>query len=122
MKAMKEANKVEYTNVKAHGIEYKLGSVSTDDMLQWVDEREDPAKRRVSGIRLLVKSLVDDETGDRVPEAEYEDWVKTFAKKDNRENGRLIAAVLKLNGYDRAAMETEKNASSEAQTGASPTA
>lgn len=115
----KATNGVEYVTVKAYGGEVRLGSLSSADMMEWFADNEDAGKKKIAGLRLLVKSLVNEE-GDRVPEDEVEEMVKAFEKKDASHNGKVIAEALKLNGMTRKAKELLKNDSSETLTDVSP--
>lgn len=125
MAEMLEANGVEYGSVQAHGITYTLGSVSSAEIMEWIEHNENPAKRKVAGLWLLVKSLVDPVTNQRVPEDEQEAIVKIFQGKDAKNNGLIVQEALRLNGLGKAAqkvLDEAKNASGEALTSASPTA
>ena len=57
----KETNNVKYTTVEAYGGTVRLGSVSARDMLDWIAGNQDETKKRLSGARLIVKSLVDED-------------------------------------------------------------
>jgi len=119
----KETNNVKYTTVEAYGGTVRLGSVSARDMLDWIAGNQDETKKRLSGARLIVKSLVD-EDGNRVPESEYDAYVDAFLEKDHQENNKVARAVLDLNGFGDAKKdaETAKNGSSEVPAAASPSA
>lgn len=71
----------------------RIGSLSADDIIDWREENEGPAKRNM-GIRLLVKSLVDKD-GNRIGTAK--DYEK-FKKKSNAIMERILAEIVKLNG------------------------
>jgi len=94
----KEVNNVKYDNVAAYGEDVRIGSVSSADMLEWVEGNADPLKKKISGLRLLVKSVTDD-TGARYSPEEYYEAVKDFAAKDAQENGKVLRKVLLLNGF-----------------------
>lgn len=97
-----DANVINYDTVKAYGGKVRIGSLNSDDMLEWIEQNEDKDKRKRAGLRLLVRSLVDKD-GNRVPENRIEEAVNKFGKKDAKENGKVIEAALRLNGLDRAA-------------------
>lgn len=111
-----------YTTVEAYGKTIRLGSLSSSDMLEWLEENDHPDKKKAAGLRILVKSIVDAD-GKRYEESKREDIVKVFASKDNKENSIVIAKVLELNGLTRPKelLDAIKNGSSEAATDASPT-
>jgi len=94
----KEVNNVKYDNVAAYGEDVRIGSVSSADMLEWVEGNADPLKKKISGLRLLVKSVTDDTCARYSPE-EYDEAVKDFAAKDAQENGKVLRKVLLLNGF-----------------------
>ena len=78
-----------------------IGSLSSADMLTWLESNDDPATRRTAGLRLIARSIVDPTTHAHVPETDYEAVVEKFRKKDARQNGKLVEAILALNGLDR---------------------
>ena len=94
----KEVNNVKYDTVDAYGETVRIGSVSSADMLEWMEGNVDPAKKKISGLRLLVKSVTDD-SGARYSAEEYDDVVKDFAAKDAQDNGKVLRKVLILNGF-----------------------
>jgi len=94
----KEVNNVKYDTVEAYGEIVRIGSVSSADMLEWVEGNSDPAKKKISGLRLLVKSVTDD-SGERYSPNDYDEVVKDFAQKDAQENGKVLRKVLILNGF-----------------------
>lgn len=98
-----DTNNVKYDTVEAYGTQVRIGSVSSADMLEWVEGNADPQKRKRAGLRLLVKSIVDAE-GNRFPTETadapgYEAAVAAFAAKDAQENGKVLAKVFLLNGF-----------------------
>lgn len=129
----KGANKTTYLDVEAHDGVFKLGTISSLDILEWSEETDESTpegKQRAkhAGIRFLVRCLVDGESLSRVPPEEREDYVKEFLAKDGRENRKLVLAAYALNGLGgggkgaaEAKMAELKNGSSEAGTVASPT-
>lgn len=112
---------IEYDAVEAYGTVVGIGSLPTSDLHEWIEsnESEDKGKKREAGLRLLVKSIVDN-NHNRVSKENFEAWVAKFRAKSNKENGKVIAAALRLNGFDTEAEKQIKNDSSEATTGASP--
>lgn len=123
------ANAVRYEEVVGYGRKVAIGSLNSKDMIEWLEAND--GEKREAGLRILVKSIVEvtrrdsDGTileGKRIPEGERDNYMAAFRVKDARENGRVVAACLRLNGLDRAArlVETIKNASSEASPAASP--
>lgn len=118
-----EANVVKYDRVEAYGGVVRIGSLSSYDIIEWTEGNSDKAKQKYAGLRLLVKSLVDKD-GRRIPEEQVEAAIEKFKAKDAQENGKVIKAVLQLNGMNVAAkkLEAAKKDSSEATSDASPTA
>lgn len=115
----RETNNVKYIEVDAYGQRVRLGSVSAKQMLDWVAGNKEDAKARIAGLRLLVESLVDAD-GNRVPEAEIQEYIDAFLEKDNQENGKVIEQVLRLNGFGKEADLIRKNESSPSPSGDSP--
>lgn len=115
-----EADGTEYDTVPYGKGLLQIGTVSSADMIEWMEENEDPAKRKEAGLRLLVKSIVNAEK-QRIPESQREAALKKFAGKDARMNGTVIKRILELNGMAKKAAEIAKNESGEAPTAASPT-
>lgn len=94
----KEVNNVKYDTVEAYGGTVRVGSVSSADMLEWVEGNQDQNKKKISGLRLLAKSITD-ETGERYSADQYDAVVQDFAAKDAQENGKVLRKVLMLNGF-----------------------
>lgn len=94
----RKIDNVKYDYVDAYGTTVRIGSVSSADMLEWVEGNQDPAKKKISGLRLLVKSVTDEE-GTRYAKEDYDAVVEDFKNKDAQENGKVLAKVLILNGF-----------------------
>jgi hypothetical protein len=111
------AKGTQYDTIEAYGIVLRLGSLSSADMLEWLSENNDSAKKERAGLRILVKALVDAD-GKRVPDNDRERFVDSFANKDNAENGRVIKKVLEMNGLRQPekTIEAVKNDSREVLT------
>lgn len=116
------ADGIEYKEIQGWGgSTIRIGSLSSADMIQWVEENDDKVKQKDAGLRLIVKSLVDT-NGGRVDEGDRDRMLKAIQKKNARENGRIVREILDFNGLTkaRAALDLPKNDSSEGATGASP--
>lgn len=111
--SLEEANSTRFITIDAYGGKLKLGTLSTADMIEWVDSNEDKNQQRFAGLRLLVKSIVFKD-GSRIDPADFDKWLVKMKNKDAKENGKAVAEALKLNGYDTAARLAAKNAQSEA--------
>lgn len=98
----------------------KLGSVSSKDILEWIDENDDKVKGKFAGLRLLVKSIINPD-GTRIPEGERESYVLRLVQQDNERNGILVDRCLKLNGV-RGRGKEPKNGSGETTGEGSPIA
>jgi hypothetical protein len=94
----------------------RIGSLNAEDLIEFVESNEGPAKR-TAGLRLIIQSLVD-EQGKRVGRPEH---LQALKKKDAKACNRIVEAILKLNGIETRAQAAAKNASSEADSAASPT-
>lgn len=115
----KETNNTKFDTVEAYGTTVRVGSVSSHDMLEWLDGNKDEAKKRVSGVRLIVKSITD-ENGERFPESEQDEVVKDFLNKDAIENGKVLVKVLRLNGFPVPKDLLEKTGEKPAEGAAAP--
>lgn len=118
-----EADATKYIEVEAHGGVYTLGSLTSFDMVEWIDLNNDKnnPKGKHAGLILVVKCLVDPVTHARVPTDKLEETIEKFKRKSAPDNGKLAAAALELNGMNVKRAEEVKNDSGEASTGASPT-
>lgn len=120
------ANDTKYDYVEAYGMRHRIGSLCSADMIEWLEANDDAVKKRLGGLRLIVKSFVD-EAGNRLPGVEdpdkFEALVIKFSNKDATENGKVVKAVMELNGLRRPkeVQDALKNDSGEVPTGASPT-
>lgn len=114
-----------FEDVPAYGGSVKIATLSSKFMIEWLEENDDPIRKKQAGLRLLVKSLVDPVTLEPLPEEQLDEMIEVFRLKDSRENSKVVAAALKLNGLSvrkrTTEVDDEKNGSSEAVTVASPT-
>lgn len=94
----------------------RIGSLNADDMIEFVESNEGPA-RRTASLRLIIKSIVD-EKGVRTGRPEH---LKTLRGKDASMCNKVVEAILLLNGIGAKAQEASKNGSGEVVSGASPT-
>lgn len=101
-----ETNNVKYDTVEAHGTLVRVGSVSSGDMLEWIEGNGDESKKKRAGLRLLAKSIVDAE-GKRYPADKHEDVVAALEQKDAIDNGKVLRKVLVLNGFAKAVDPTK---------------
>lgn len=118
---LEKADGVEYDYVDAYGITVKIGSLTSADMLEWVEANEDKDKRKQAGLRMLVKSIVDEE-GNRLPGIDtpegFDKHLGVFRRKSSTGNSKVIRACLDLNGLGDA---KAPNVSSEVATDTSST-
>lgn len=104
------------------GKHLRIGSLGAKTILKWIEDNDDPAKKKEAGLRLIVESVVDKD-GNRYSEEQREAALEAFRNKNSKRNGQVVQRILKLNGLDKAAkkMEAEKNDSGEVIPSASPT-
>lgn len=96
---------VRYEDVKtARGL-VKLASASSADVIEWLAENEDEAKKSRSGLRLLARCILDKDgkrLGDGLPNdqktAARDTFVEKMSQRDSVENGVLCRKALELNG------------------------
>lgn len=118
-----------FKEVPAYGGVVTIGTLSSAFMIEWLEDNDDPVKKRRAGLRLLVRSLVDPTTKEPAPPEQLDELLEVFSRKDSRENSKVIAAALELNGLRAKGQTTttitpedeRKNGSSEAPTDASRT-
>lgn len=94
----------------------RFGTLDAGELIDFIETNDGPAKRN-AGIRLIIKSLVD-EQGNRIGTDKH---LEAFKKKSAKVCSRLVDEVLKLNGLDAKGKDVPKNVSSEADSAASPT-
>lgn len=86
----------------APGQVFRIQSLTAGDMIDWSEANEGEAKR-TAGLRLIVKSLVD-EKGARILADEH---IAVLRRKSHRVTEGIVKAILKLNGMN---VEQEKSA------------
>ena len=108
------ASDIEYKSVPFGNGLVCIGSVTAGDLIEWSEENEDKSKKRVAGLRLIVKSLCDrpfdpktGQGGNRIGKPEH---VEMFAKKAHKSTETLLKQILKLNGMEVKENENTKNA------------
>jgi len=111
---LEQADDTEYITTEAFGTTLRLGSLNSDDIIEWF-EIDGEGRKAEAGLQLLIRSLVDTE-GHRVPKEKLPAMLEAFRKKNARTNSRLVKVVLKLNGFD-----TSKNSLGEAASDDLPT-
>jgi hypothetical protein len=109
----------------------RLGSLTAEGMIAWMEGNSDPLQKNTAGLRLLVLSLVDVNNkrigevylgGQLKPSPEM---MQAFKKRDARFVGRLCNEAYKVNGMEdqvkaEAKKEEAKNVSGEAASVVSP--
>lgn len=120
------ADDTQYAEVEAHGTTYRLGELSSGDMITWLGMQGDPEKGKFAGLYLLVMSLVGpaEEGNPRVPEAERDAVVGVFKNKQAAGNRAIIKKAKELNRLDELhkVLDALKNVSGETSTDVSPSA
>jgi len=84
---------VEYVEIEAWGGIVRIGSLTAEDLIEWTEANEGPAKK-TAAIRLIVRSLVD-EQGNRIGTDKH---IEAFKKRSHATMERIAEQVLKLNG------------------------
>jgi hypothetical protein len=114
---MLAADDVQYDEIEAWSGTVRIRSLSAGDMIEWVESQNSPSAK-TAGLSLIVKSLVD-ANGVRIGRPEH---LELFKAKDARITGRIVQAILALNGLGIAKVaDAVKNAEGEAASAASPT-
>lgn len=109
---------IQYADVEVPewGGTVRFGSLDAGELIDFIEANDGPAKRN-AGIRLIIKSLVD-ENNNRIGTDRH---LEIFKKKSAKVCSRLVDDILRLNGLDAKGKDVPKNVSSEADTDASPT-
>jgi hypothetical protein len=86
---------VEYATIPGfkEGQVFRIASLTAGDMIEWSEANEGEAKR-TAGLRLIVKSLVD-ESGKHIATDAH---IATFRKKTHKVTEAIVKAILKHNG------------------------
>jgi hypothetical protein len=103
------------------GGEVRLGTLSAEDAADFLEAVQDPRKKRVAGLRLLVLAI-EDADGKRVDRTKIDAYVGLIGKRSAAVVNRLINEVTKFNGLDKAQVEERKNESGGAESSDSLTA
>ena len=118
-----DAQDIEYADVIVPKIgkngadgKLRIGSLTADDMMEWLEANEGPAKK-TAALRLIMKSLVDKD-GNRIG---TDSGLVNLAKRNTKTINLILNEILKLNDLGKFAQEQAKNDSSEAPAGTSPT-
>lgn len=130
---LKAVDDTQYGQVEAYGGVVDLGSLCSEDMIEWLEDNDDETKKKEAGLRLLVKSIGEaerDEAGNvvkftRIPKEQHDEVRALFRKKDAVNNGKVIRAILELNGLGKkieGKTDELKNDSGEVTPAASPIA
>jgi len=100
---MLAAEDVSYAEIEAWGGIVRVGSLTADEMIDFIEANEGVEKRN-AGLRLIVRSLVDAD-GKRIG---TEAHVKAFGKKDAGLTSKVVNRILELNGLDKKKAEEAK--------------
>lgn len=97
MQDIMAADDVEYAYVEGFkpGQVFRIQSLTAGDLIEWSEANEGEAKR-TAGLRLIVKSLVDEE-GRSIAGPEH---IAVFRKKSHKITERIVKDILKLNGMN----------------------
>lgn len=97
----------------------RLGSVTAAEVIEWAEANEDPQKRRIAGLRLLNKSVVNRANARTGTESTERRWIDMPAAITNL----LVDQVMRLNRMGKyGEVAAIKNDSGGAVSVASPTA
>lgn len=86
---------IQYAEVEAFGGLVRIGSIDAGDMIEFVETNEGPGKR-TAGLRLIIKSLVD-EDGKRIGKDEH---LQLWMRRSQKTCNAIVLEILKLNGLD----------------------
>lgn len=106
-----DANDIQYREVQAWGKTYGMLNTTAAEVLEWLEEKEQPGKGRDASLRLLARSFVNADRS-RVcdtPE-KVERMVEAMRGKDSKTVNKLLAVVIEMNGIATEKAEAAKNA------------
>lgn len=110
---------IEYRNIPAWGGIVRIGSLSSDEVVDWLEVRnadKDDPRRREAGAMLIVNSLVN-EKNERIGRPQH---VAAFRKKSHAMTEKILREIVKMNGLGGKEIADRKNDSGEAPSAASP--
>ncbi len=94
---MLAAPDVQYKYVDARPLGWpgrvRIGSLTANDLIEWTEANEGPAKR-TAGLRLLIKSLVDKD-GNRIGRSEH---LEKFKQKSHKAVDAIVKEIIDFNG------------------------
>ena len=96
-----ESSGIEFVDVEGNkpGQLVRIGSLCAGEILEFVEANEDEKLKKIAGLRLIRRSLVDDDGNRLATENEEADLV-AIKKFDQRFATRIAEAIMKLNGMD----------------------
>lgn len=105
-------------DVPEWGGKIRIASLSAGDVIEWLELNNDGVRGRAAGIHLILKAWVDD-AGKHIGNVAH---VEALRKKDAQASGRVVNAIMAMNGLSpKKPGEERKNDLSEAVTASSPT-
>lgn len=102
------ADDVEYKVIPGFkaGQTLRIGSLTAGDLIEWSEANEGEAKR-TAGLRLITKSLVNN---DNVRYADDPKNIQAFKAKTHKATENIVKEILKLNGMNvKAEADTKKD-------------
>ena len=93
------AEDTEYREVKVWGGIVRVGSLTAGELLEFVEANAQPDSRKTSGLRLIIKSIVD-ENGNRLGKEEHLEGLKS---RNSQQIEKLTHEILNLNGLGKKA-------------------
>lgn len=91
-----ENDDVEYAVIPGFkdGTFIRIGSLSAGDLIEWTEANSTPSAQHTSGLRLIIKSLVD-ANGKRIGDSKH---LNALRNKSHKATERIVKEILKLNG------------------------
>jgi hypothetical protein len=105
MDEMLAAPDVQFREIEAWGGTVRLGSLTAEEMIEFVEQNANEKARRVAGVRMIIRSLVD-EAGARIGKEEH---IPLFLKKDAATTNRIVEVVMEMNGLSKPKADAVKN-------------
>lgn len=105
-----ESNDIQFRQVQAWGKSYGLLSTTAGEVLEWLEDKQQPGKAKDASLRLLARSFVDSSHRRLCDDREKEErMVESLRLKDSKTVNKLLNVVIELNGIATDTAAVAKN-------------
>lgn len=110
------ASQVEYREIEVGSSVVRVGTLTAEELIEFMEANTDKAQSRIANIRMLVKSLVN-EKNERIGTDAH---VALFLKANSGVVNKIVKVVMDMNGITEPKVQESKKDSGGASTTASP--